>query len=843
MKKKNRILSGFLSVMLICSMFSPYAYAEETNDVQKANSELTPEDLHFRKFFTGRNLFDSEIPVKDLDLESVTAEGSQYADGRLIFQNSGEQNAESKVQLGDSLTPYSVYDLEVTKQGFSEQGASVAEILWEQDENNSISLKRAAVPEKEPEIVQGELIESLDLNDDQILENHTITSEVAPKCEFTNGPGWLKVASGGSGTGEAYLHVGNVIQNSYIDVSVSEQIKKGYSANALVRLRKPSASGKNSGIFICQRANGTMTAEILIDGASKRSVTISDQGVEAPYDFRVAVVGNEIQVTRFKDGKISAEGTLDATGIYDLNDPDVLADFEYVIGGRLAAEESVTFTKADIYQLPEKEKELSSFDMSDPDLLDKVDVYHDLAPYNSAQKVTGGIKLNANGDRGESYINAGALKQDTVLEATITEQTVSGYTASAILKFRDKSVNNAKSNGIYLTQRAAAGGNKTYGLEVIVNGTSVKNIAVAANAVTYPFKLRLALHGNIVVASRVVDGKEQGFAELDVSEWFDLKDPEVLKNFEATAGAKLGKNESMTYSDISIKEHTRDDGSALPTEDNGIILQVKKGGSMALNKVIHYPSKLQMDEPYTLRAHWAGQYLCIWIIRDGKPYLLSSEDMGAYFDMRKASVYSGFRSYMRARLAKGAELEVSAFRNYYTGGDGQADPKPLHYKDGTVMVEDGKMWISMTLRGYQPLPASCQAIYSFDLQTYELKLVNITTFKKPGDEKEWAYHASDFCYDEDEGRWIVVTSSHGDDKLLRAGILPSDPRKTPYMSVDVDVLTYEVGARSNYEDPSIIYDKEAGKWRIATCFSGSGGFNVGLIEADNFNVKASLKFK
>ena len=27
----------------------------------------------------------------------------------------------------------------------------------------------------------------------------------------------------------------------------------------------------------------------------------------------------------------------------------------------------------------------------------------------------------------------------------------------------------------------------------------------------------------------------------------------------------------------------------------------------------------------------------------------------------------------------------------------------------------------MTLRGYQPLPASCQAIYSFDLTTYELK--------------------------------------------------------------------------------------------------------------------------
>lgn len=38
----------------------------------------------------------------------------------------------------------------------------------------------------------------------------------------------------------------------------------------------------------------------------------------------------------------------------------------------------------------------------------------------------------------------------------------------------------------------------------------------------------------------------------------------------------------------------------------------------------------------------------------------------------------------------------------------------------------------------------------------------------------------------------------------------------------------------DYEDPSIIYDAEAGKWRLATCFN-EGGYKVGLLEADDFN--------
>lgn len=822
MKVRKSIMAFAVGISLLCT-----AVPVEAKAVGE-EGQLEPADLHFRKFYTGRNLFDSEIPIQELNIP----QGEQG----LAMQNTQNEVMKQTKLLGKFM-PYSMYDLSVVKQDVQEQGGASAEIIWKQDDNNEITLKKASVGENE-ETEQDELVTYLDMQDKDLLQKYEISSEVSPACVFEKIDGAVKVSSGGDKIGEAYLHVGKVTQDSYINVTVSEQVKKSYTANALVKLRNPGTPGKNNGIFVCQRKDGTLTAEVIVEGESKKNVVISDKAEIAPYDLQVGVSGNEIQITRIKDGKVTGRGVLDVTGIYNFLDSSVLDTFEYTIGGRLAPEESVTFSKAGIYQKKTEEnaeKILSSLDMNDAELLQKVSIYDDLKPYNSVEKIDGGISFSGNGDRGETYVSVGRLQQDTVLEAEITEQSVKNYTASALLKFRDKTADNTKSNGIYLTQRAAGGGNKTLSLEVIVNGKSVKNINIVNDAVSYPYKLRLALHGNVVTASRVVEGKEEHITQLDVGQWFSLEDEEVLKNFEATIGSKLGSGETVSYSSAMIKEHQKREEPEFPEKDEGFILQVKKNGNYVLNKTLYYPENMIPEEPYTVRAHWAGQFLGIWLVKDGKPYLMGTEDISPYFDMRDETVFPNFQVYMGTTLTPGAEISISSFRNYYTGGDGQADPKPLHYKDGTVMIDDGKMWLSMTLRGYQQLPASCQAIYSLDLKTYELQLVNITTFRKPGDTKHWAYHASDFCYDEDADRWIVITSSHGDDKLLRAGVLPEDPRNCPYMTVDVDTLTYEAGARSNYEDPSIIYDEEAGKWRIATCFSGNGGFNVGLIEADNFN--------
>ncbi|MEI3229357.1 MAG: GLUG motif-containing protein [Lachnospiraceae bacterium] len=652
---KKRLLALCLGLSMICtSIMVPMDAKAETTQAGETQEEtaeqgLTPADLNFRKFYTGRNLFDSEIPIQALDLESVAAgaAGAAYENGKLKFSNNTTEKVSNRIELG-AMKPYSVVDMTVTEQNAA-KGYATAEIHWDKDENNSISVRKNSVSAKQEEEDQAEtVISSLDMN---------------------------------------------------------------------------------------------MTQETL-------------------------------------------------SGM----------------------------------------------------------VYPDMNPSNDVIKVDGGIQFQAKGTKGECYVPVGTMQQNTVLEAEISEQKKYGYSASSILKLRDKTADNTKTNGIYLTQKADG----SMMMECFKNGSKVGGTSISTSAsLGYPCKMRLVVSGKYIIASRIVNGVEDGVTKVDVSQWFDFTDESVLANFEGTVGAKLMNNtagvETLTYSSAAIKTYHPEEPDVAPTSDDGYVLTVIKDGEEVVNKTIAYPAGLDITEPYTLRAHWAGRYLSLWIVKDGKPYLMSTEELSKQFDMRRKSVYETFKTSLGTELTAGASLTISEFRNYYSGGDGQADPKPLQYTDGTVMVEDGKMWVSMTLRGYQPLPASCQGIYSLDLKTNELKLVNITTFTRPEEnyDLEWAFHASAFCCDKETGKWYVVTSSHDSDKALRAGSFDEDPRKTPYLAVKVDSLSYKTNengevigkdgkVRSRYEDPSLIYNEELGKWSIAACTEGYGGFGVSLIMADSF---------
>lgn len=833
MKKKRKVLSAIMAFVVACSFLPVETNAAEPGANQEENGSLTPSDLHFRKFYTGRNLFDSEIPILDMNLEEAAGQGklSTYGDGKLKFAGAENETVQNQLELG-AMTPYSVYDLNVSGQKAGD-GAAMAEIRWEKDENNFVALKKASVSESgeepsEPE----EVLYSLDMTDPDLLESLNIYADMYAQHRVEMTDGGIRLTSGAN-RGETYISAGTLMQDTVLEAEISEQVKQGYTASAILKFRDKTAdNSKTNGIYLTQRSGGSFGLEVFKNGSAVYSNgSIAGSVSSYPYKLRMALHGNTVTVSRVVDGKESSVTAVDVGQWFDLEDESVLANFEASFGGKLGDNESVTYSSVQIKKYTAESDVISSIDMDDPDLLDKLNIYADMSARHTVEQTEGGIRLTSGANKGETYISAGSLQQDTVIEAEISEQVKKGYTASAILKFRDKTADNSRTNGVYLTQRA--GGN--YGLEIFKNGTAVySDGSIAGSVSSYPYRLRMALHGSTVTVSRVVDGKEEALVSVDAGQWFDFEDENVLKNFEATFGGKLGDGESVTYSSVQIRKYEPPSETGLPESDDGFILQVRKDGADRVNKPISYPENISLSRPYTMRAHWAGQYLSIWFVQDGRPTLMTTEDLNSSFDMRDSKVYSEFSAYLKTTVVNNGELEISGFRNYYTGGDGQADPKPLHYEDGTVIVEDGKMWISMTLRGYQPLPASCQGIYSFDLDTYELQLVNITTFRKPGETREWGYHASDFCFDRNSGKWIVVTSSHGDDKKLRIGELSADPRTQTYLTAEVEPMEYN-GNRSNYEDPSIIYDKDAGKWRIASCFSGNGGFNVALLESDSFN--------
>jgi hypothetical protein len=351
-----------------------------------------------------------------------------------------------------------------------------------------------------------------------------------------------------------------------------------------------------------------------------------------------------------------------------------------------------------------------------------------------------------------------------------------------------------------------------------------------------PYTLRVALDGKALKISRIKNGAVLGgVLAFDPTEFggYDFTDPETVSKTEVTFGGRLGAGESLVFSGVrQFAQETRPPESETRS-DGGYRLKVVKNGAVAADEVVSWREG-PVSAPYTMRVCWAGQYLNIWYVKDGRPVYLATKEYRTLFDFRTPEVIEGFKAYSLVELSPGASLSIGRFHNYYTGGDGQADPRPLHYKDGTIIEEDGKIWLQMTTRGYQPIPASYQGIYSLDLDTYELQLASVVVFdKEDADTTLWGYHASDFVYDEDAGEWIVVTSSHGDDARLRYGKLDrgDDPRVGPFIVCRVKPVV-TTPSISGTEDPALRFDPAIGKWRLISCYSGVGGFNTVMLASD-----------
>jgi hypothetical protein len=234
--------------------------------------------------------------------------------------------------------------------------------------------------------------------------------------------------------------------------------------------------------------------------------------------------------------------------------------------------------------------------------------------------------------------------------------------------------------------------------------------------------------------------------------------------------------------------------------------------------------------PYTIRVHLTGRYLSFFRVKDEVPAYLTTIDVGPYFDLRDDNLIKDFSVALGARLDPSESVHFSKLAQYLSSGTGQADPKVLHYEDGATIIVDNKIWLAMTTRGYDPIPSSHQGIYCYDLASKEWQLTGDMSFDN-GDGLKRPYHATDVFFDRKDRQWKFLTVSHGDDHKIYYGVCDQDPR-FGITENTARLLNY---GTSQAEDPSIIYDDNAKKWRLALCRDVGGGFNTILLESTEWN--------
>lgn len=196
-----------------------------------------------------------------------------------------------------------------------------------------------------------------------------------------------------------------------------------------------------------------------------------------------------------------------------------------------------------------------------------------------------------------------------------------------------------------------------------------------------------------------------------------------------------------------------------------------------------------------------------------------SVDIGAIFDLRSDVVRNRFRLLGGVRVSAGGSVVIRSMREYLTCGTGQADPRVVQLEDGTPIVQGNRIWIAMTTRGYERVEDSCQGVYEFDLNTYDLRLVSVIAFRPSADDlidgwdasgtdRQW--HAAAILFDEHANRWRFTVTSHGDDHALWQGELPHDPRRGGFIEAKARRMNYP--ASGNEEDSHVVYDAGSKSW-------------------------------
>ena len=93
---------------------------------------------------------------------------------------------------------------------------------------------------------------------------------------------------------------------------------------------------------------------------------------------------------------------------------------------------------------------------------------------------------------------------------------------------------------------------------------------------------------------------------------------------------------------------------------------------------------------------------------------MGSFDIEEFFELRDKNILADFNILVGAKLGKSENIVISKVEQYLTSGTAQADPRVLHYEDGEPIIEENKIWVAMTTRGYGT--QLYQGIYAYDLK-------------------------------------------------------------------------------------------------------------------------------
>ena len=186
-----------------------------------------------------------------------------------------------------------------------------------------------------------------------------------------------------------------------------------------------------------------------------------------------------------------------------------------------------------------------------------------------------------------------------------------------------------------------------------------------------------------------------------------------------------------------------------------------------------------------------------------------------------------------------ADCTVYAVSSYIDNGVSIADIRPIRYEDGTVMIENGKIYLTASIRMQAQM---FQGIFSWVPGTAEFALTG-ALFYNSGDGKWCGDVAASLLYHREQKQWLlwVCAFSHG--HILGHASFEGDVRHGVNV-VDITLMPKGTEGDNHWdflgfgadEDPDFFYDAAQNRWMMAICRSdpeNGGKYRYAFFSSEN----------
>ena len=181
-----------------------------------------------------------------------------------------------------------------------------------------------------------------------------------------------------------------------------------------------------------------------------------------------------------------------------------------------------------------------------------------------------------------------------------------------------------------------------------------------------------------------------------------------------------------------------------------------------------------------------------------------------------------YEDFMQGSVTFLAEAPTNVFgvQAYLDNGISMADMRPIRYENGEIMVENGRVYLSATVRMVE---GAYQGIFAWVPGTAELSMTG-ALFYDAGDGKWCGDVAASILYHRAWKRWLLWVCSFSHGHILGHSEFEGDPRfginvidiqLMPHATEENKVTDFVGFPRD--EDPDFFYDEENRRWLMAIC--------------------------